>query len=275
MIHIVADSSCDLPQDIIKKYDIKIVPLVVNIDGELYRERVDITPKEFYHKMAGSKALPKTSQPSPAIFMEVFNQLSKTGQVLCLTISSGLSGTYQSAGLGKDLSDGDIVVFDSLAGSLGHGLQIIRAAEMVEAGSSMEEIITELSEYRSRMSTLVLLHTLDNIVKGGRLSKFEGSLGKLLDFRILLHNDEKGNVVLQQKVRGKKTFMKKVVGEIIERASDLSDTPVGITHFNNPEDTEYIINQLKEKCQAQHFIVNDMGSTMATYAGEGGMIIAF
>jgi len=119
MIHLVTDSSCDLPDDIIKRYNIHIVPLVVEIDGELYRERVDITPKEFYKKMAVNKKLPKTSQPTPASFLDVFKDLSRSGQILCVTISSGLSGTYQSACLAKDLSGEDITIFDSLGGSLG------------------------------------------------------------------------------------------------------------------------------------------------------------
>lgn len=275
MLQLVSDSSCDLPEEIIRKYNIRIVPLIVDIDGELYQEKVDITAKEFYEKMSVSRNLPKTSQPTPASFLDVFQELSQRGPVLCVTISSGLSGTYQTACLAKEMSDGDITVFDSLGGSLGQGLQIIRAAELAESGYSVDNIVSELEKYRSRMNILILLNTLDNIVKGGRLGKFQGSLGKLLDIRILLHSDSEGKVVLQEKVRGKRKFIHEVMKEITHRCPDMSSVDVGISHFNNLEDAEFIKQELIEKCNARRVLINDMGSTMATYAGEGGMIISF
>jgi DegV family protein with EDD domain len=275
MLQLVTDSSCDLPEELIKRYNIHIVPLVVNIDGEISRERVDITPKEFYKKMALSKNLPRTSQPTPASFLDVFTKLAPAGPVLCITISSGLSGTYQSACLGKETSGADITVFDSLGGSLGHGLQVLRAAELAESGRSLEEIIKELEKYRSEMNILVLLNTLDNIVKGGRLSKFQGNLGKLLDIKVLLHSDKEGKVVVQARARGKKKFLNMVLQEIIRLRPDMTSMDAGITHFNNPEDAEFIKKEIIEKCHARNVIINDMGITMATYAGEGGMIVSF
>lgn len=226
--------------------------------------------------MALSKNLPKTSQPTPASFLDIFKKLSLSGQVLCITISSGLSGTYQSACLAKEeLPGADITVFDSLAGSLGHGLQVLKAVELAELGFSLKEVIAELENYRAKMKILILLNTLDNIVKGGRLSKFQGGLGKLLDIKILLHNDKEGKVVLQAKVRGKKRFLNMVLNTIREFYPDMSSVDVGITHFNNLEDAEFIQKELLEKYHARHILINNMGVIMATYAGEGGMIISF
>jgi DegV family protein with EDD domain len=275
MLHIVTDSSCDLPEDMIKRYNIHIVPLSVNIDGKVYRERIDMTPQQFYQKMALSRNLPKTSLPPPASFLEVFNELSQTGPVLCITISSGLSGTFASALRAKELSEKDITVFDSLAGSLGHGLQVIKTAELAESGHSLPEILNELEKYRSKMNILILLNTLDNIVKGGRLSRFQGGLGKLLGIKVLLHNDAEGKVVLKAKARGKTKFLSMVLQEIARRCPDMTAVDVGITHYNNLEDAEFIKKQLVESLQAGQVIINDMGITMATYAGEGGLIVAF
>lgn len=275
MLHLVSDSSCDMPEELIKRYNIQIVPLIVNIDGEFFKERVDITPKEFYSKMEMSRSFPKTSQPTPAAFAEVFTKLAQSGPVLCITISSGLSGTYQSACLGKELSGADITVFDSLGGSSGHGLQVIKAAELAESGHSLKEIVVELEKYRSEMNILILLNTLDNIVKGGRLSKLNGNLGKLLDVRILLHNNKEGKVVLQAKARGKKKFMNLVLNEIMRLCPDMTTVDVGITNVNNMEDAEFIKKELIEKCQARSVFINDMGITMATYAGKNGMIVSF
>lgn len=275
MLQLVADSSCDLSEELIKKHNIHIVPLEVRIDGESYRERIDITPQEFYKKMALSKDLPKTSQPTPAAFAEIFKELSKSGPVLCITISSGLSGTYQSACMGKEMCGGNITIFDSLAGSLGHGLQLLKAAELAESGHTLDEIVCELNKYRSKRKILILLNTLDNIVKGGRLSKFQGYIGKLLNIKVLLYADKEGKVILQEKVRGKKKFMETVLNEIIRLCPDIHLTDFGITHFNNPEDTAYFKKELTEKHHAHKVLINEMGCTMATYAGEGGMIVSF
>ncbi|MDD5704088.1 MAG: DegV family protein, partial [Dehalococcoidales bacterium] len=190
MLQIVTDSSCDLPEDLVERYNIHIVPLSVDIDGKIYRERLDLTPQEFYQKMAASQNLPKTSLPPPSSFQDMFKNLSRTDPVLCITISSGLSGTYHSACRAKEQAGSDITVFDSLAGSLGHGLQILKAAEMAESGFPLEQILKELENYRSRMKILILLDTLDNIVKGGRLSRFQGGIGKLLNIKFLLHNNQ-------------------------------------------------------------------------------------
>jgi len=275
MLQLVTDSSCDLPEEIIKQYNIHVVPLTVNIDGKVYTEKVDITPKEFYAKMATSRSLPKTSQPAPSLFAETFKKLSHLGQILCITISSGLSGTFESASHGKKLSEADVTVFDSLGGSLGHGLQVLKAAKLAEAGHTVEDIIKKLTESRSEMTILILLNTLENIVKGGRLSRFQGTIGKLLDVRIMLRNDKDGKVVLKSKSRGTKRFMEMVLQHITNVRPDMSTVDVGITHFNNEKDAEYLKKELQANCHARSVIINDMGITMATYAGEGGMIVSF
>jgi DegV family protein with EDD domain len=275
MLQLVTDSSCDLPEELVKRYNIHIVPLTVNIDGVIYRENVDISPKEFYEKMKKSRNLPRTSLPTPTSFSDVFKKLSQSGPVLCITISSGLSGTYQSACHGKELSGANVTVFDSLGGSLGHGLQVLKAAKLAESGHPLEKIVNELEKYRSGLNILILLNTLDNIVKGGRLSRFQGSLGKLLDIKILLHNDKEGKVVLQAKARGKKKFMDTVLDKIIKLCPDMTSVDVGITHLDNLEDAEFIKKELMVKCHARSVLINDMGVTMATYAGEGGMIVSF
>lgn len=274
MLQIVSDSSCDLPEELIKRYNIKVVPLVVDIDDCTFREGVDITSEDFYKKMALSTKLPKTSQPPPTDFAEVFRELSNLGSVICITISSMLSGTYQSACLGRDLSDVDATVFDSLAGSVGHGLQVLRACELAMNGCTVSEVVAELNRYKKEMKILILLNTLENIVKGGRLGRLQGNLAKILGIRVLLHNID-GEVVLLEKVFGKKKFLDKVLQTIYDICPDMTNRNVGITHFNNPEDTEIIKQALQEKYHPRDFIINRMGPTMATYAGEGGIIVSF
>jgi DegV family protein with EDD domain len=276
MIRIITDSSSDLPKEILKKYDITVVPLTIKLDEDDFLEGIDLTPAEFFEKMFASAELPKTSQPSPALFAETYKKFAPEDELLCLTISSGLSGTYQSARLGRELSGmPNVTVFDTLAGSLGHGLQIIRAAEMTKNDYSVEEIVSELSKYREKMTILVLLDTLENIVKGGRLSRFQGSLAKILNIKVILERAEGGTVEILEKVRGRKRFLERAIAIIQDKNTDFSDTVIGLSHTGNLDEAEAFKQELIEKLHPKEIIVNYMGATMGTYAGKGGMIVSF
>lgn len=274
MIQLVTDSSSDLPRDLLDKYNISVVPLTINIDGKEYLEGVDLTPQEFYERMFNSRELPKTSQPSPTAFEKCFRTLADKGPILCLTISSGLSGTYQSACIGGDLSGADVRVIDTLAGSLSHGLQLIEAGKLAEKGLSADKIVEFLEDYKKRSNILILLDTLENIVKGGRLSKFKGSIARILDIRVVLHGVE-GKVEILEKIRGKGRFLQRALDIIGERKKDFSDTVFGITHIDNFQDAEYLRNEIIKRYKPKDVIINYMGATMGTYAGKGGMIVSF
>lgn len=274
MVQLITDSSADLPKELLDKYNISVVPLTIDLEGNEYLEGINITSQEFFQKMFASQKLPKTSQPSPSAFANMFSKLSSKGEMLCLTISSGLSGTYQSACLGKNISDTAVAVFDTLAGSLGHGLQVIRAAELAQQGFTVNEIVRKLMKYREDMNILILLDTLDNIVKGGRLSRFQGSIAKMLNIKVLLEGIN-GEVEILEKIRGKKRFLNRTLDTISERKNDFSNTIFGITHTGNVEDAEFIKNELISRLNPKDIIINYMGATMGTYAGKGGMIISF
>jgi DegV family protein with EDD domain len=274
MVQLITDSSADLPRELLDKYNIAVVPLTINLNGEEYLEGVDLSSQEFFQRMYVSKELPKTSQPSPSTFANVFKELSTKGDLLCLTISSGLSGTYQSACIGKDLSGTNVTIFDTLGGSLAHGLQLIKAAGLAAEGLTIDEIVRDLSEYKKSMNILVMLDTLENIVKGGRLNKFQGAIAKILDIRILLEGVN-GQVALLEKIRGKKRFLLRALDIIGERKKDFSDSMFGITHVDNEEDVEFLKNEITKRFNPKGIIVNYMGATMGTYAGKGGMIVSF
>lgn len=274
MIQLVTDSSADLPQELLEEYNISVVPLTITIDGKQYLEGVDLTPEEFCFKMFNSKDLPKTSQPSPATFAEKFKELAPFGPVLCLTISSGLSGTYQSACIARDLSGENVTVFDTLAGSLAHGFQLIEAAKMAAKGATVEKIVEFLNEYRKNSNIIIVLHTLENIVKGGRLSKFQGSLAKILNIKVILEGVD-GKVELVEKVRGTKRFLQRAIEKVGEKKKDFSETVFGITHLDNLKDALYLKEELIKRYKPKDVIISYMGATMGTYAGKGGMIVSF
>ncbi|MBN2219805.1 MAG: DegV family protein, partial [Kosmotogaceae bacterium] len=188
MIKIVTDSSCDLPIDTLKELEIPFASLNIFVENQTFKEDIDITPEEFWQSMSKSRELPKTSQPSPADFAGIFEKIQNNGDTpLCITISSKLSGTYQSAVLGAELTGNKAIVFDSLAGSISHGIQVLIAARMAKSGATVDEVLSALKAYRDNVEIIIPLATVENIVKGGRLSKFQGSLVNILNMKIILH----------------------------------------------------------------------------------------
>lgn len=274
MIQLVTDSSADLPKEWLDKYNISVVPLTIHIDGEEYLEGKNLQPQEFCEKMFNSRELPKTSQPSPQAFADCFRALAAGGPILCLTISSGLSGTYQSACIGRDMSGAEVTVFDTLAGSLAHGFQLVEAARLAEQGQTIDRIVEFLEEYKKHSNILILLDTLENVIKGGRLGKFQGSVAKILDIKVLLEG-VKGKIEVVEKVRGKKRFLDRAIEIIGERKADFANTVFGITHIDNLRDAEFLKNEIMKRYRPKEVIINYMGATMGTYAGRGGMIVSF
>lgn len=249
--------------------------LSVRIGEQEYLEGVSLTPHEFFQKMFSTNELPKTSQPSPSDFADLFTKLAKNGdEMLCFTISSGLSGTYQAACLGKEISNTNVTVFDTLGGSLGHGLQILKAVELASQGWRLEDIIQELEKIRDKMNILILLDTIENVVKGGRLSKFQGSVAKILNIKVILEGVN-GKIEVLEKIRGNKRFFKRALDILGERKTDFSETVIGITHTGNFEDVEFLKTEIQKRYDPQEIIVNYMGATMGTYAGKGGIIVSF
>lgn len=276
MIHIVADSSCDLPDDYLKHHNIPIVPLTIRFQDEEFKERIDISTDDFFKKMAASKELPKTAQPSPADFLKVFEDIAAPeDEILCITISSKLSGTFQSANLAKSMASVPVTVFDSYAASPGHALQIMKAVELRDSGYSVNEIVEHLTNFRDNAMTIfIYLKNLDNIVKGGRITNFQGALAKVMNVKLICEGI-KGEVVPLEKVRGNRKALKRLISLIGERKKDFSDTVICITHAKNPEDTEFIKAELINRYNPRDVLIFPIGSTIGTYSGEDGIVITF
>ena len=275
MVKIVADSSCDLPFDLVKEYDISIVPLNLELNGTRYKEGIDISAEELWDKMRNSPKLPKTSQPSPGEFARIFTELQDNGDdPLCITISSKLSGTFQSAVIGGGLSKDRAVVFDSLAGSLGHGVQVLKAARLAMKGKTIPEIISTLKKHREEMKIIISLDTLENIVKGGRMSKIQGGIARILNMKVLLQGID-GEVKLMKKLRGNRKMRTSVLDLIAQAGFSGGSRIFGITHVNNPAEAEFYRQEISKMFNPPEIVVAPMGPVIATYAGDGGMLITY
>jgi DegV family protein with EDD domain len=183
MVKMVTDSASDLTPEVIKDLEITVVPLHIQFGNETYKDRIDLSPEEFYHKLEHSSVLPSTSAPSPGIFAEVFDNLAtKYSQILAVFVSRKLSATYDAALQGIKLMKRkcQVEVVDSTLGIMGQGLLVMEAAKKAIAGASLNELINLISETIPRIHVRVTLDTLEYLARGGRIGKVQAFLGSML-----------------------------------------------------------------------------------------------
>ena len=192
----------------IKKYDITIIPLSVMIDGAVYVERETITNEQFPEMMKNAKSLPKTSQPPIGKFVDAFDKLGEDGsEVLCVTMMESISGTVHAAEQAAGMTKTKVTVYDSQSTDQVMGFEILEAAQVIEAGGSVEDAIAKMKEVLSKSELYLAIDNLDNLVAGGRISKFAGAISNLLNIKVMLHVYD-GQIHIESKGRGIKSMHK-------------------------------------------------------------------
>ncbi|MGR6835526.1 DegV family protein [Syntrophomonas erecta] len=274
---IITDTSCDLPDKVLDQYGIEMIPLRVTFEnGETYRDRFDLPPEVFVKKMAAFKTLPKTAAPDPVSFAKCFERgLREKGEVIFISLSSGLSSTYNTALLAANMLDtGKVKVFDTLNASLGTGIMAVRAAQMAAQGMPIDSITPCLETIRHKSLNIFTLDTLENVVKGGRLNPIEGLAGNLLNIKPILRGDESGKPEVIEKVRGRKRAITHMVDIISEKfTKPLADQIVGISHVNCGADAHLLAEKIESCYHPDTIWVSEMSATIGTYAGEGALMI--
>ncbi|AZN42066.1 DegV family protein [Paenibacillus albus] len=272
-VKIITDSTADVPKRVREQLGIEMVPLKVLFGEESFLDTVTITNNEFYERLAKSELLPKTSQPSPTEFMEMYERqlAQKPDQsIISIHLSSALSGTYQSAVLGSTLLEtaNDITVIDSKSASFGCGMLAVTAAEMAAAGESKERILAKIDEMIKNRKVYFLLDTLDYLQKGGRIGKAAALFGSILNIKPILTIDQEGEVSAVDKVRGTKKAMQRIVDLFKqEYGDDAVEMTVGWTHKSD------LAKELAALAQTQLKVVTirqtEIGSVIGTHAGPG------
>lgn len=277
-IKIITDSCSDLPQEIIKKYNIGVVPLEIRFDDKSYLDGIELTKEEFYKMMKEYKALPKTASPSPQQFISEFEKTED--DILVVTISSGLSGTYNSALIAKEIyernnKDKKIHVIDSLSASVGEGLIALKAAQMTLEGMSIDKLTGFLTKSAKEGQIFFLLDTLENIIKGGRIGKVTGHIATLLSIKLIMKSDGNGIVDLAEKVRGANKAFKRLVDIIGENGTNLENRILAIAHANCYTKALEYKQMIEKKCKFKQIIISTIGAAIGTYSGEGGILVSF
>ena len=274
-VKIITDSTARLTPEEVAQYDISVVPLTVMIGGTVYHDGVSITPSEFIEKMAASKNLPTTSQPSLGAFTEVYETVPEDVEVLSLHLTHHLSGTVQAAEQAARLVPHDIVVRDSNYIDRALAAQVLVAGRMAQAGASRDEILAELQRVEDNTELYLTVTTLKNLVAGGRLSKASGLIGTLLDIKLGAHVPL-GKITMEVKGRGKKTI-KGYQDLIFERmhAEPNGIAVIGISHADAAEEAEQLAARARDEFPEAIVDIAETTPIESTHAGPGAMGISY
>lgn len=276
MLKIITDSTSDI--DIKKAIEMKvnIVPLKVIIEGKEYKDRIDLQPDQFYQLLEQSTVLPTTSQPSPQDFLTLYEEAKENhDDVLVITLSSLVSGTYQSACIAKDLSEYDnIYVIDSLNATQGLRLIVEKACQLKKEGKTVKEIYQELEEYKHKVCIFAVVDTLEYFYKGGRLSKTSATVGTLLKFKPVVGLKE-GKLELFTKARGTQKAIGKII-DIIHQNGDIDlNEPISIGYTGNDDGLHNFEDTLRQEFHFKDVFYGCVGPVIGTHAGPGARLIAY
>ncbi|GKX28039.1 hypothetical protein SH1V18_05190 [Vallitalea longa] len=278
-VKIITDSACDLPDDIISKFDIDVFPLMVYMNDKEYRDNVDVKPAELFKYMrAGGVA--KTAQATYESIHSMFKKYATSNEpCIYIAFSSELSGTFQTAkiveqDIKEEYPDFDLTVIDSKAASLGFGLIVYLTALQAKKGVQKEELIEKVYYYKEHMEHIFTVDDLEYLYRGGRVSKTAAVLGTVLNIKPIL-DVEDGKLIPIEKVRGRKKSISRMI-EITEKRGDrLGEQIVAINHADDIETALTIKDKLQEKFGIKEFVIRDVGCAIGAHSGPGTLSIFF
>lgn len=278
-MRIVIDDAGDVPGNLTEELDIAVVPINIRFGTEEYLSRVDMTHEQFYQKVAAVEAhnFPKTSQPTPYQFEQVFREILAGGEdkILTITVSDKLSGTYASAvAASRVLADeGTFHLFDSKSGSIAQGLMAVEAARMAREGAGYEVIYRRLIDMRESCSLYFLIDNLEYAVKGGRVSSVRGAMASFLNIKPIMTVAD-GLIVEASKVR---TYKRAVTWMIDAAVADVGQRPVklAVMHANKPDAAQELLKQARPRFKIAEEFLSEIAISVAINLGPGtvGLVV--
>lgn len=272
-IRVVADSACDLPEELVAQHRLTIIPLTIRFGTE---ELADVGPKDFWVKCRQSPTLPETAAPSPGAFVEAFRRLAAEGAdgIVCINLASKFSATFQSAqAAARDLSELKVVVIDSTSVSLGQGLLVVGAARLAEEGKSLDEVAAYVTGATSRVKVYGVLDTLDNLKKGGRIGGAQALLGSMLAIKPVIEIRD-GVVHEESKQRTRGRSLQYLATKVIEAAGAGKVSELGIMH-GDASDIDRFIDLVAPTVPKDKMLVGLVGAVIGTHAGPGVIGVAW
>ncbi|MCM0647911.1 DegV family protein [Clostridium swellfunianum] len=275
-IKIVADSSCDLSDEMKKQMNVEIAPLILELGDKSYVDDESLDVRQYVKAMGECETPPKTACPSPNDYMERYKGPES---IFVVTLSNFLSGSYNSAVLAKDMfldevGNKFIHVFDSFSASAGEVVVSLKISELTKLNLSETEIVEKVTKFIKEMKTFFLLESLEHLAKAGRLNPIIAKVASMLSIKPIMCGDE-GNIKLFEKVRGYKKAFNRLIDVIGEEGKNFEEKVLGIAHCNCLERAIEFKEEVMKRYNFKDIVIVETKGLSSTYADDGGIVIAF
>ncbi len=276
-VSVVTDSTADLPEDVTRQHGIHVVPLVLLEGDRVLRDRIDVTAEEYARRMVDGEELPTTSQPTPAAFVEAFQNAAQDGeQVIAVVLGSTLSGTFNSAQVAaRSMEDEDVLVFDSRAASSLLGLLAVRAAELGETGHPPAEIMARLERIRRRSNVLFTVDTFERLIASGRVGRGRALLGSLLSVKPILGLDPGGRVIPFGRALGRDRVLPAVLDLVAKQIPAGHPVRFALAHVACESEMERVASAIRDRFGDVDVWIAPATPVVATHTGPGAWALAY
>ena len=278
MYKIVIDSCGELPEELKQDGHYETVSLELEVDGCRIKDDSTFNQLDFLRRVKESLKGPKSSCPSPEQYMDAYE--GEADHVYAVTLSGGLSGSYNSAVLGKNLYEEEhtdakkIYVFNSRSASIGETLIGMKIQEFEEAGYGFEEVVEKVEEYIQSMNTYFVLETLETLRKNGRLSNLKAFIANSLNIKPVMGSTKEGLICQLGQARGMNKALERMVKDMISKTKDCENRILAISHCNCPERAKAVKEKIEKIAKFKKIIIINTAGVSSMYANDGGVIMA-
>jgi DegV family protein with EDD domain len=275
-IALITDSGCDLSDDVLRQHDIELVPLYVIWGRDQLRDRVDLSPADFYKRLVSDPVHPTTSQPHPQDFAQAIERAVQKGaeEAVIITISSGMSSTFDSALQAQRSASIPVHVIDSKANSLSQGWEVLAAVRVLAAGGTVQDIVVAVERVREKLVTLLHVDTLEYLYRGGRIGRAAMWVGTALNLKPQLYvNHESGRIEPGMRSRSRSQALENLYRNFFRRLDTSLPLHVGIVHGDTPQDAELIAERMRREYHPVELIISLTSPMMGVHTGPGAMAL--
>ncbi len=281
MLKIITDSASDLPKEYITAHQLHVIPTPVVIDETDYFDGKTIQTKEFYNILDDTKRDVRTYHINPAMFEEAFTPYAQAGDsIIYLCFSTGIAGTFNAAHIAKEnvleqYPDFDLTIIDSKSASIGFGLLVSKLVTMLENGAPKEVLIEAADYFISHIHHVFTVHTLAYLIKGGRLSKFKGTIAETLDMKPILIVDKAGSLQVLKTVRGRKKSLKALIDYAKSNGYELFNQTLAFCHGEDNDALEFLLALADDELKPKNKLISTVGCAIGAHTGRGIVGLCF
>lgn len=275
-IALITDSTCDIPAEWIKKYEITIVPLTIIFGDEQYLDGVELTAEQFYQRLPNAQHHPTTSQPTPQAFLEAYRQVAADGarEILVITISSAMSGTLESARIAAEGFTIPVHTIDSRNHSMGLGWQVIAAARAREEGGDLEAMQAAAEKIRKSVVYYISLDTIEYLSKGGRISEAVRFLDSVLNIKPIVYaNPQSGTIGASIPARSRKSALEGLYKEFFRHVNTTLPMHIAVLHNNALEEAQNLAERVLHEFYPKELFISIASPVLGVHSGPGSIAL--